>query len=356
MIGLVSILIPNFNKETFIRRTLKSILNQSYTYWECIIVDDGSTDDSWEILKSFETKDNRFKIFKRPDYFKKGANSCRNFALEIASGDYIVWFDSDDLMLENALSNRLALIKGNDFIAFQGLQWDLKSNFGLVINNIGGTNTYFSFLFFFPKWLTPSTIIKKSFLIENNIFWDKDIPFYQDIFYNLSLLSNAKKFEFFQDKPDWIWVDAQESMGKQIKKDHGIASQIIFIGALKIIMDKLNIDPKDQKLVLLKRMYAVFSQMQENGNFLNQEPVNIYLEYMSEKRLLKKIEYFFLKAHLKLGFTSLKKGNLVLKFLFYRIIDWKVSKNVKKYKESFLKDSVLIKDIFSQDFQNNILG
>ena len=61
--GLVSILVANFNKDDYLEKTLSSILEQDYDNWECIIVDDGRTDSSKEILKSFQQKDSRFKVF-----------------------------------------------------------------------------------------------------------------------------------------------------------------------------------------------------------------------------------------------------------------------------------------------------
>ncbi len=95
---LVSIIIPVYNRESIIKETLKSISNQSYSNWECIIIDDGSTDKTEETINGFLKDDDRFKYSKRPDSWKKGANSCRNYGYSIAKGKYINWFDSDDIM------------------------------------------------------------------------------------------------------------------------------------------------------------------------------------------------------------------------------------------------------------------
>ena len=74
---LVSILIPNYNKAPYLRETLDSVLSQTYTHWECIIVDDHSTDNSWEILEEYVAKDSRFKLYKRPVDRKQGGNAAR---------------------------------------------------------------------------------------------------------------------------------------------------------------------------------------------------------------------------------------------------------------------------------------
>lgn len=108
MTDLVSIIIPVYNRETFLKATLNSIKAQTYLYWECIIVDDHSTDDSFQILKQYEKEDSRFNVFVRPHNRSKGANVCRNFGLENATGKFINWFDSDDLMEPDFIEKKLA--------------------------------------------------------------------------------------------------------------------------------------------------------------------------------------------------------------------------------------------------------
>ncbi|AZQ43867.1 glycosyltransferase family 2 protein [Nonlabens ponticola] len=100
---LVSILIPIYNREHLIEQTLQSISIQTYKNFECIIVDDGSTDDTVGVISAFAKADPRFKIFIRSKDRTKGANSCRNIAFEKSRGEIIKWFDSDDIMLEDHL-------------------------------------------------------------------------------------------------------------------------------------------------------------------------------------------------------------------------------------------------------------
>lgn len=111
---MVSILIPNYNKAPYLRGTLDSVLEQTYTNWECIIVDDHSTDDSWQILLEYSLMDLRFKIHKRPENLKKGGSVCRNYAFELSTGKYVSWFDSDDIMIINSLQIRLDEFKNFD--------------------------------------------------------------------------------------------------------------------------------------------------------------------------------------------------------------------------------------------------
>lgn len=100
---LISIIIPVYNREKLVEETLDSILKQTFHEWECILVDDGSTDSTYTILQQYQKKDSRFIIFERPISLKKGANSCRNYGFKKTNGNYIKWFDSDDIMLPHHL-------------------------------------------------------------------------------------------------------------------------------------------------------------------------------------------------------------------------------------------------------------
>src|SRR5690606_34265329 len=95
---LISIVIPTYNRAQFIAETLTSVKNQTYQNWECVVVDDGSTDNTIEIIQQFTASDDRFKLYSRPTNRPKGANACRNYGFEVSSGLYINWFDSDDIM------------------------------------------------------------------------------------------------------------------------------------------------------------------------------------------------------------------------------------------------------------------
>lgn len=85
----ISIIVPVYNREKLLPETLESISNQTYTDWECVLVDDGSTDNSLQLLHNLASKDFRLKVYSRPEEYKKGAPSCRNYGYELATGEYI---------------------------------------------------------------------------------------------------------------------------------------------------------------------------------------------------------------------------------------------------------------------------
>ena len=116
---IVSIIIPSFNRAELIADTLESVLKQSYTNWECIVIDDGSTDNTLNVIKKYTTEDNRFKLCQR-DRGPKGAPTCRNIGIDKSIGEYIIFLDSDDLIASFCLRNRVAMMCENkkDFVVF----------------------------------------------------------------------------------------------------------------------------------------------------------------------------------------------------------------------------------------------
>lgn len=116
----ISIITPSFNRADVVEETARSIFSQTYGNWEWVIVDDGSTDNSWELLKSFAAQDSRVKVYKR-DREPKGACTCRNIAVEKSTGDYLLFLDSDDLLAPYCLQQRLEAFNAHpdcDFIIF----------------------------------------------------------------------------------------------------------------------------------------------------------------------------------------------------------------------------------------------
>lgn len=103
----VSIIIPTYNRANLICDALESVVQQSLVDWECLVIDDGSTDNTLAIVSEFLKKDVRFSFYIRPSHRAKGANACRNFGLEKSLGQYICWLDSDDVLHPDHLSIHL---------------------------------------------------------------------------------------------------------------------------------------------------------------------------------------------------------------------------------------------------------
>ena len=114
---MVSVVVPIYNTETYLRRALDSILSQTHKDWEAILVDDGSTDASGRIAEEYEQCDRRFRVIHKPN---GGQSEARNVGLEHISGEYLLFLDADDFMHPQLMSLCLEAIQrdGSDLVAF----------------------------------------------------------------------------------------------------------------------------------------------------------------------------------------------------------------------------------------------
>ena len=113
--SLITIIIATYNRAHLILDTLKTIREQTYGLWECLIIDDGGTDNTNEVITPFLNNDNRFKYLKRKDNYKKGLCGCRNYGLDIAKGDFIIFFDDDDIIHPKNLEISFSLLNKSEF-------------------------------------------------------------------------------------------------------------------------------------------------------------------------------------------------------------------------------------------------
>ena len=109
---LVSIIMPARNAEKFIEETLDSVLAQSYSNWELLIADDGSSDSTRDIIEQYMKEDVRIKLILLTE--KHGPGLARNRAIEMAQGKYIAFLDSDDLWTSDKLEKQIAFMQEND--------------------------------------------------------------------------------------------------------------------------------------------------------------------------------------------------------------------------------------------------
>lgn len=113
--GLVSIIMPSYNASRFIAESIKSVLAQTYQDWELLVVDDGSSDNSVDIINSYMSGDKRIKLFQGGHH---GAAEARNIGIRQAEGRYVAFLDSDDVWVPTKLELQINFMKqgGHAFI------------------------------------------------------------------------------------------------------------------------------------------------------------------------------------------------------------------------------------------------
>jgi len=228
---LVSIIIPVYNREAFLKATLDSIKAQTYRNWECLLVDDHSTDESLKILREFEVVDSRFKVFVRPDNRPKGANACRNFGLEHARGEYVNWFDSDDLMEPDFIQKKLAafdskmdIVLSKTRIYYVADQTEvLEQRTHLTLNLLE------DFITREISWYLPDPMYSKTFLDKHNLVFNEQ-------------LSGGQDRDFFQrillKEPKVIVID--DYLTTYVKHGTSISEKIYKQGNFKITQSRVH--------------------------------------------------------------------------------------------------------------------
>ncbi|AHM58412.1 glycosyl transferase family protein [Flammeovirgaceae bacterium 311] len=185
----VSVVIPAYNRGDIISETLDSVLAQSLVEWECIVVDDGSTDTTEAVLQTYVEKDARFKYIHRPADRQKGGNTCRNIGLELARGEYVQFLDSDDLIAPNKFEEQVKVLSRSDLRAVATCKWGrfrtLKDHLAskpyepTYINTDGPLEL----LDVFGKhsiWFPPHVYLARKSLIEEAGYWNEELKMNQD--------------------------------------------------------------------------------------------------------------------------------------------------------------------------------
>ena len=169
--SLISIIIPTYNRAHLLKETLDSVAEQTYQNWECIIIDDGSTDDTEIVVEKYVKEDNRFQYHRRPVSRPKGANSCRNFGFELSKGDYINWFDDDDIMLNGFLKEKIELFNNDvDLVICSGIYVDQNLNQIKIINLEEQSFLFKDYVLWKLHIITNSVLFRKSFLNNKALF------------------------------------------------------------------------------------------------------------------------------------------------------------------------------------------
>ena len=186
---LVSIILPTYNSRKFINRTINCILKQKILSWELIIIDDFSTDKTFEYLKQYQ-KNKKIKIFK--NVRNLGPGLSRRIGLSKSKGKYIAFIDSDDLWKKNKLLEQIKFMKNNKCLfSFTNVIY-IKNNFKYFMN------------YHVPKIIDYSTLIKQNVIVTSSVIIDSKIKnkiqFIEDGYddYNcwLSLLKKGYKALF----------------------------------------------------------------------------------------------------------------------------------------------------------------
>jgi glycosyltransferase involved in cell wall biosynthesis len=190
---LVTVIVPNYNKEKYIIDALQSVIHQTYIHWELIIVDDCSTDNSLLEIKTCIASSTKATLICNTS--NKGANYCRNIGLQHAKGEYIVFLDADDILKKTCLQNRIKIVVHNNchftVFAMETFMDTIGDSNNFWIPN--STQPLVDFLQHKLPWQTMQPIWQRNYLLLIHGF-DEDFERMQDVELHTKalLLSNVK--------------------------------------------------------------------------------------------------------------------------------------------------------------------
>jgi glycosyltransferase involved in cell wall biosynthesis len=337
----ITVLMPVYNCELYIQEAVDSILNQTFTDFEFLIIDDASSDKTVTIIKTYN--DLRIKLIEKP--LNTGYTNSLNYGLTIASGEYIARMDGDDISLPERFAKQVAFLDKNLDVVLCGTALKIIDSYRVIC---------------YPEFhediklemlkrnciVHPSVMFKKSVLNNNYIKYDISKEPAED--YNLwtKLLLYGKLYNFQEVLLYYRVHQSQVSQKRNnIQVDSSIITQMELLDNLNASGDKLLISSILKKvfegrLVFLYKEIIFFNEFKKRlllanslhffesigfENYLNEIENKIVKSYFLKREKYNPsiiFKYFLLKRNLNNSFSSKQE----LKLLFKSIIFWNVKK------------------------------
>ncbi len=211
----ISVIVPVYNAEDYLKRCIDSVVAQTYTCWELILVNDGSRDGSADIIDSAAENDERIKAIHQEN---AGAGAARNKGISCATGDYIVFLDSDDYIDSEYFSLLVPLAEKNDVVFIDVKQVDGEGN-TLRDESASGYRELTKDRFLRSQmtgrifWGGVRKAASSGLIKSNGIFYT-DHKVGEEALYSFKLLHAAQSMDFLDKKPVYFYVNRDESLSK----------------------------------------------------------------------------------------------------------------------------------------------
>ncbi|WP_088052314.1 bifunctional glycosyltransferase/CDP-glycerol:glycerophosphate glycerophosphotransferase [Virgibacillus dakarensis] len=188
----VSVIIPVYNTEDYIKDCLNSVMEQTYTNIEILLVNDNSNKECTLLLERISKQDSRIQLF----HFQKrgGVGAARNFGIEKANGDFIYFLDSDDYLPNKTLEILVKNIKNNNMIHGKIKSTYFNSGMAIILEGLYKIKTYSDEKYNLIKNnLVNNFLFKKEFILDNKLFFFEDVEVYTDLTFMVPALINTEQ-------------------------------------------------------------------------------------------------------------------------------------------------------------------
>jgi len=264
MRDLVSVIIPSYNASGFILDTIYSVLQQSHSNIEVIIVNDGSTDDTIAVVAT--VNDPRMIVFNRENY---GVSASRNFGLANSNGDYVIFFDADDLMSPDFISARIQFLKANPFFSF-ACGWVQKiDESGNKVDGLmkSACNDFQNEILLYHTEIVTCPggyIFRKVDLVDNNLLFDVTLSSAADRYFLLQIDKHLKGHFLRHESICLLYRIRNQSMSNRLSEDL-INDNILFYKYVSEVIKPIH---HVRKLFLAKSNYILFGAYYKTGHFI----------------------------------------------------------------------------------------
>lgn len=251
----VSIIVPIYNSETYLKKCIESLINQTYQNIEIILINDGSSDNSQEIIDEFVSKDQRVKAFKKEN---SGVSDTRNIGISEAAGEFFLFVDSDDFIDLDYVDKSVKYIEDNNldylkcsYIEKNGAKENRINYYqnkiftkNEIIVEISETDNFSSI---------GGVFVKKGIIIDNNIRFSKDYKFGEDMFFNYCVLVSSNKVGYLSTC-NYYYVSNSGSVSSNISVD---SLYKYFLDNLSVILKLDKVSEKNKANKILKKINII---------------------------------------------------------------------------------------------------
>ena len=327
----VSVLMPVCNAAKFLDESIQSVLNQTFTDFDFLILDDASKDTSLNIIQKYKEKNNRIKVFRVPKNL--GQVGSKNFLLGKVSGEYIAWIDADDIFHPKKLQTQLDFLKENPSVQVVGT-WAKKISRNQSFTfpqPIGHYNIVANFLLW-NSIIQPSSLFHHSLVTERKIkynkifnaaedyqFWIQTKKFIQFgniakplIYYRIHQKQESSKNSKKQTEAH-LKIIKHNLQAKNISCNNNILSQFLFFYSASEI-NKEKVLELVQNILTINRNSTFFS------NYFENKVIRQYYKYLRYFFPANYKKIFFKSFFLK-NFISLKFFPTIERYCFYKTGD-----------------------------------
>ena len=287
----ITVIVPVYNTEKYLYRCIDSILAQTFTNFELLLIDDGSNDASGQICDEYTTKDNRVRVFHKKN---GGVSSARNLGLDNAIGKYIMFVDSDDYMMPGMLEVMLSALESKkaDLVVCGTMEtgggyWRPVADVDYSINQL---NDHFVTLLhtelLSPPW---NKILKKK--IIGNIRFSEDISFGEDLLFNIQYLKKCETISFIKEAPFYHEKENENSLVVKFNRN-----RLLDIEKVWVVVDRFSEDKEGLYSKYLRDLTVYVRQLLKTKQYSWLEKKNI-LEEWSSVTLIKSLNLFNYKIY-----------------------------------------------------------